>query len=123
MIQASQGQRFFAEAFVRDFVGESSRRQNFDRHVAVELFIVRAIDYAHPAGTDLFHDLVMRQPLSNHRGTTKIFLLASSRTAAYFSRGRDLPRHHLQGDPFLRPGFSSMKPGSAGDDATLQGSS
>src|SRR5271165_5438006 len=41
-------------------------------------------------------------------GSVGIFVLASSRTAAQFSRGRDLPRHDFQGDPSLR-----LKSGSA----------
>ena len=46
-------------------VGREGRRQYFDRHIAVQGMVVRAIDLAHPACTEPRADLVGANPRAN----------------------------------------------------------
>jgi hypothetical protein len=51
--------RFLAELFACRGIGEQAREQNLDGDIPVELLIMREVDDAHSAGTDLIHDPVM----------------------------------------------------------------
>src|SRR5437870_1197613 len=53
------------------------RRQHLDRHFARELFVARAVDLAHAAGTEGTEDLVRAERRSNgerHRGA-RLFIV------------------------------------------------
>jgi hypothetical protein len=50
--------RFALESQERRRAVDQARRQHFDRDVAIELGIARAIDLAHPAGADRRDDVV-----------------------------------------------------------------
>ena len=55
------------EARQRVGVGGEMRRQDLDRHLAVELGVAGAEDLAHPALAELGDDLVGAEPGSDHR--------------------------------------------------------
>ena len=59
MIELGERQRFFAKLFARRFVGEQTGGKNLQRDVAVELFVMSAIDFAHAARADFFDDPVV----------------------------------------------------------------
>ncbi len=41
-------------------------RQDFNRHITLELLVMRAVHYAHAARADSFNDSVMADDLANH---------------------------------------------------------
>jgi hypothetical protein len=53
MIQLGERQGFFAEAPARRLVGKRSYRQDPESHVAFEMLIVGAMEFAHAARADL----------------------------------------------------------------------
>ena len=59
-----RGQRFRFALEPRDAFGIAGERfgQNLDRDFAIELRVTRAIDLAHPAGTERCDDLVGPEP-------------------------------------------------------------
>ena len=59
VVQAGERQRFLAELFACRGIAEQAREQNLDGDIPVELLIMREVDDAHSAGTDLIHDPVM----------------------------------------------------------------
>src|ERR1043166_109014 len=58
MIQGAGGLRFLFKSPETISVLRESGGQNFDRHVAIQLFIARAIDLTHPARAELRADFV-----------------------------------------------------------------
>jgi hypothetical protein len=48
--------------------GQRAWGQNLQGYVAVELFVTRPIDHAHPALADLFDDAIVRNCLADHGG-------------------------------------------------------
>ena len=68
MTQLGERQRFFAELLSCDFVGQRTCRQHFERDIAVQLLVVRAIDDAHAARANLFDDAIMAETLANELG-------------------------------------------------------
>src|SRR6266853_226947 len=67
MVQPGERVRLLLEALARFFVGQASRRKNFCRDVAIEVFVVGAIDHAHPPRSNLFQETIVPQKLSNQR--------------------------------------------------------
>ena len=65
MVQLGQRQGFLAEIFASGLVGERLERQYFDGHVAIEVLIAGAIDFAHAAGADPLSDKVVAQQHAN----------------------------------------------------------
>ena len=65
MVERGEHLRFALET--REPVGVVRRtsRQDFDRDIASELRVARAIDLAHAAGAEMGDDLVVRDPLTN----------------------------------------------------------
>ncbi len=68
MVQLGEGLRFFAEAPAGLFVGQSSRRQDFDGYVPSEVQILSAVDFAHPTRADFLQNTVVAECLINHSG-------------------------------------------------------
>src|ERR1700731_3335791 len=66
MIQLGQSQGLFAEGSTSRVIIKGTRWQNFDRHVAVQLLVVRAIDHTHATGPDFFEDTVVAEHLADH---------------------------------------------------------
>ena len=66
MVELGERQSFFVEALADVRVGERKRRQNFNRDVALQARIVRAIDAPHAAGANLFQQPVMTERASDH---------------------------------------------------------
>jgi len=56
VVQFCQRERFGAEAAARLISRKHARGQDFDRHIAIELFISRTIHKAHAAGAERFDD-------------------------------------------------------------------
>ena len=59
MIQFRERESFGAESLSRGFVGEEPGRKNLQGDVAVELLVVGAIDFTHPACADFFDNAIM----------------------------------------------------------------
>ena len=66
VVKFCEEQSFIAKAPARFLVFQHAGRQNFERHVAVELFIVCAINLAHSARAYFFDDAIMAQRPANH---------------------------------------------------------
>jgi hypothetical protein len=59
VIQPGERQGFLAELFACRGIAEQAREQDLDGDITIEVLIVREVDNAHSAGTDLIHDPVM----------------------------------------------------------------
>jgi hypothetical protein len=57
MVKSGQGQGLTPEVFAGAFVSQQRRSQNLDGHVALQPFIVGAVNLAHAAGTDYLENL------------------------------------------------------------------
>ena len=68
MFEGREDPRFAAETFV---VHDAGQRRHFDRDVAFELAIARAIDRSHAAAADLFQQLVLVAPRSGQSATCR----------------------------------------------------
>ena len=66
VIQFGQGEGFFAKPFAGILVTKRIGGKNFQRNIAIELFIVRSVHNAHPARTDFRDDAVMTECLADH---------------------------------------------------------
>src|SRR5712692_3504816 len=64
MIQSGSGLGFLREARSALGISELIRRQNFDRHKAIEACVPGLIDHTHPA--QFLEDLVVRNNASKH---------------------------------------------------------
>ncbi len=51
----------------RRIITEIPIRQDFNRHITLELLVTRAVHYAHAARADSFNDSVMAEGLANHQ--------------------------------------------------------
>ena len=68
MIQLGEGESFCAEFLADEFIVQSAGGKNFQSDVAVEFFIVSAVDHAHSAGADVFDDAIVTEGSPKHRG-------------------------------------------------------
>ena len=68
MVQRGSGARLPLKALKQLRVLFHFGREEFQRHAASELRILRLIHHAHPAGAQLFDDVVMRKRLADQRG-------------------------------------------------------
>ena len=66
MAQRGDGAGFAFESRYPVFVQREFGRQNFEGHAAAEARILRKVDNAHAAGTELGQDLILRDRLPNH---------------------------------------------------------
>jgi hypothetical protein len=62
MVESGSGSRFTRQPCVRGGIVEAAAKENFDCDVAVEPFVVGAIDLAHSAGAELAGDPVVSNP-------------------------------------------------------------
>ena len=69
VIQGRRGARFLQKAAAAIFVSDRFFGQHFERHYAVEFFVVRHVDGAHAASADRFENPVMRH---RHAGAQKV---------------------------------------------------
>ena len=67
MIQRRGCLRLALESFERRLVGRRVLREEFQRNLASELGVLRAVDHSHPATTKLFYDTVMRDSAADQR--------------------------------------------------------
>jgi hypothetical protein len=65
MIKSGEGQGFAAETPPRILVSEHPGRKDFDSDVAVELLIMRAIYYTHPARANLLKNAVVAKDVAD----------------------------------------------------------
>jgi hypothetical protein len=65
MIERRQDPRFAREAREALGIAREHARQNLDRDVATELRIARAVDLAHPTGTEARDDPVLRDLMTD----------------------------------------------------------
>ena len=65
VVQAGEGQRLFVEALPGDFVGEQLRGQDLQGYVAVELLVVREVDFSHASDADFIGDAEVAECLRN----------------------------------------------------------
>jgi hypothetical protein len=66
VVEPREGERLQAEALARGLVRQGARRQHLERHVAVQPFVVGAVDHAHAAGPDHLQDPEMSERLTDH---------------------------------------------------------
>lgn len=91
MVDPRECQPFFAEALACFLAGERALGQHFDRNVTLEMLVPGAVNLPHAAGADLFEDVVVGEPLANHR-TSLALAMVLPRFAEAMRRG---------GTPFL----------------------
>lgn len=63
-----QRQRFFAELFSRSFIRPRTRRQHFERDIAVQLLIVRAIHHAYASRANALNDSIVAENVADEFG-------------------------------------------------------
>src|SRR6185369_17556003 len=87
MIEACQRDRLLAEASAAGLVRKSSRGQNLDGDVALQLLVMGEKNHAHAASADLLADAVMSEGLAYHRwrigGACKTDVKAHARTGQF----------------------------------------
>jgi hypothetical protein len=66
VIQAGEGKSFFTKTFAGILFGEQTRRQNLDRHLAFQLFVMGSVDNAHAARAYLGKNAVVGYLLADH---------------------------------------------------------
>ena len=76
MIEAGQGQRFFAQALAGSLVGNAAGGEDFEGHVAIEALVARPVDNAHAACAKLFGYKIVPEPVTDHFGSARISLYA-----------------------------------------------
>ena len=64
-------------------IGGQLRRQDLERHLAIERGVLGLIDHAHPAGADLAHDSVVAECLADHHDTAARYICAASLTCQW----------------------------------------
>ena len=60
MIQFGEDQRFGAKTFARVVIAQRPRREKFQRHVAIEMLVMRAVHHAHATRPDHLQDAIVR---------------------------------------------------------------
>jgi hypothetical protein len=65
--EAGDGARFTADAAVSFLAGEDGRTETLERYAPLETRIVAKEHLAHPAGAELFEDLVGSDRGTDHR--------------------------------------------------------
>src|ERR1700720_1984177 len=98
MVQLGETERFFSKAPAGGFVSNGPWRQNLQRNVAIQLFVMRAIDNAHSAGTELFKNAVVPEHLTDH-GKSRLGRHLRPRTRA---KSTHLKRKMLTSPKFTR---------------------
>ena len=82
MIQCGGCLRLSLKSFKRRLIGRSVLRKEFQRNLASELRVLRAVDHTHPAAAELFYDTVMRDSAADER----LGILHGSRILGCISR-------------------------------------
>ena len=72
MVQLGERESFLAEFLTDGFIGQSTGRKNLQSDVAVEFFVVSAVDYAHSTGADEFDDAIVAQRIPKHCGRAPV---------------------------------------------------
>jgi hypothetical protein len=98
MLETGCGFRFSAKSLQMRFGGPRAQADHFERHGAIEAFLMGAINHALTAATDLFQQFVIAQ-LSQYLGNARCFLVlaSSSRSILFNISSRAAVRRHRQG--------------------------
>ena len=71
MIQRGDGFSFPLKSRQAVGIARHLGRQDFQRHLALELLVFGKIDVAHPAGTDFFEHLVVKKRSADHKDPSR----------------------------------------------------
>src|SRR5271156_4216358 len=66
VVELGERQSFLAELFSCSFVSDRAAGQHLHCNVTVELFVMGAVNFTHPARADLLNDSIMAERPANH---------------------------------------------------------